>query len=152
MRRRYSADWGGNVWSTQTWQHHIIHPWLSIFAHYCLAKSQTWSQLMLLCVTWWWISVMWSGSESVQKTHRFIDRDPAHAGMLECSGCVLNSAHLNDFFGTLCAPQHRQLLWFSLKTWAHKWRDMFWLLESLHMPLNTILIFYRPINSVALPN
>lgn len=71
------------------------------------------------------------------------DLDPVHAEVFESTGCMLNSAHLNDilFFGVPCAPWQHQLLWLSLKTWALKWQDMFWLLESLYIPVNTIPIF-----------
>lgn len=92
------------------------------------------------------VALNWSSSPNQcskdARAHWSCSLDPIHAGMPECTGCTLNSAHLNDFLGTRCEPWQRRLLWLSPKTWALKWQDMFWLLESLHIPLNTNPFFF----------
>lgn len=92
------------------------------------------------------VALSWSSSPNQCSkdagAHWSCSLDPIHAGMPKCTGCTLNSAHLNDFLGTRCEPWQRRLLWLSPKTWALKWQDMFWLLESLHIPLNTNPFFF----------
>lgn len=97
----FSADWDMNgvkcFVCIQTGKHKVICPWLSLFAQWRLANSLARRRLMLLCVTWRGEPVVWSSSASVQKTQLLTDQDPIHAEMLECTGRVLSSAHLNDF-------------------------------------------------------
>lgn len=57
--------------------------------------------------------------------------------MTEFNGCTLSSVRLNDSL----TRWQRWLLWLSPKTWAHKWQDMLWLLESLLIHLNIIPVF-----------
>lgn len=123
------------------------------FPHYCPANSLAWRRLMLLCVTCRGMPAVWSSSARVQKIQQLSDQDPDPCRNAQMHWAYVKLSTFKWFLGTPCAHWQRQLLWSSLKTWAHKWQDMFWLLESLHIPLNTIpFFFYRPINSFAVPN
>lgn len=123
------------------------------FPHYCPANSLAWRRLMLLCVTCRGMPAVWSSSARVQKIQQLTDQDPDPCRNAQMHWAYVKLSTFKWFLGTPCAHWQRQLLWSSLKTWAHKWQDMFWLLESLHIPLNTIPFFlYRPINSFAVPN
>lgn len=101
--------------SIQTLHTKVICPWLSVFAHCCRAGSLAWWQLILLQVTRQGMRVLWSSPACVQKTQQLTDQDPIHAEMLECTGRMLSSAHLNDFLACCVHPSSANAFDYPLK-------------------------------------